>query len=486
LFHKCPLPFNPKLITTRKLTTPSFRIKAKGFLKSYFFANLYNNLKQALQTESSLCLQPAKRSTMPIALSFENHLAFARQMDASDPLQDFKQAFHFPQKAGKDVIYFCGNSLGLQPRRTAAAVQVELQSWQELAIEGYFAGPNPWLYYQDYCKQSLSKLMGCHTHEVTVMNALTVNLHLMMLSFYKPTPARYKIMMEAGAFPSDQYAVETQVKHYGFDPDDAIIEISPRAGEKLLRTADILEAIEANKDSLALTLFSGMNYYTGQLYDMRSITAAAHKVGAIVGFDLAHVAGNIPVKLHDDGVDFAVWCSYKYLNAGPGAIGGVYVHEKHAANPSTPRLGGWWGNDERTRFKMEKGFEPKPDASGWCMSTSQVFNTVALKASLELFDEAGIDRLREKSKQLTAYLEYLLQQLPHLNCEIITPSNPDERGAQLSFYFNEKGKEIHDKMIEEGIIVDYREPGVIRVAPAPLYCSFEDVFRFYEILRDRF
>lgn len=419
-------------------------------------------------------------------LAFEPTADFALRMDAADPLQDFKKAFHFPQKNGKPVIYFCGNSLGLQPIAAANAIQTELDSWQQLAVGGYFAGSNPWLYYADYCKPMLAKLVGAATHEVTVMNALTVNLHLLMLSFYKPTSHRFKIMMEAGAFPSDQYAVETQVKHYGLDPETAIVEVAPRDGEKILRTQDVVDAIAQEGDALALLMFSGINYYTGQLYDMAAITQAGHAAGAMVGFDLAHVTGNVPMQLHEWNVDFAAWCSYKYLNAGPGAVGGVFVHEKHAQNVQLGRLGGWWGNDEKTRFKMEKGFVPKADASGWCMSTSQVFNTVCLKASLEMFEQAGIERLRAKSRQLTAYLEYLLQQLPNLAFEIITPANPDERGAQLSLYFKENGRAIHDAMHEAGIIVDYREPGVIRLAPAPLYCSFADVYRFYEILKTQF
>lgn len=423
--------------------------------------------------------------------NFDTQLSLAKEMDAADPLRQWKNEFYFPQKNGNNVIYFCGNSLGLQPKRVNQALQNELQTWQQEAIGGYFGGKNPWLYYHDYCKPALSLMMGCSEHEVTVMNALTVNLHLMMLSFYKPTEKRYKIMMEAGAFPSDQYAIETQVKHYssylnGMNINDSIIEIHPREGEKLLRTEDITAAVNEHGDALALAMFSAMNYYTGQLYDVPAITTAAHKVGAVAGFDLAHVAGNVPMQLHDWNVDFAVWCSYKYLNAGPGAVGGVFVHERHASNAATPRLGGWWGNDEKVRFKMEKGFEPKPDVNGWCLSTSQVFNTVCLKASLEIFEEAGMENIRLKSIRLTAYLEYLLKQLTHLDFEIITPSNAAERGAQLSLFFKERGKEIHDKMNDSGIIVDYREPGVIRVAPAPLYCSYEDVYRFYEILRDQF
>lgn len=421
---------------------------------------------------------------MPVP--FQATREFALEADAADVLAEFKQQFHFPKKNGRDVIYFCGNSLGLQPRNVEQAIQTELTSWREEAVGGYFGGRHPWLYYQEYLKPSLARIVGCLETEVTVMNTLTVNLHLLMLSFYRPTPARYKILMEAGAFPSDQYAVETLVKHYGLEPETAILEIAPREGEKTLRTEDIIATIESQGSSLAMVLFGGINYYTGQLFDLQRITRAAHQVNAIAGFDLAHVVGNTPLLLHEWEVDFAAWCSYKYLNGGPGAVGGAYVHERFATNPQTPRLGGWWGNDEKERFKMEKGFVPKTNASGWNISTAQVFNTVSLKAALELFDKAGMERLRAKSLQLTAYLEYLLHQLPNLAFDIITPTDAAERGAQLSLYFKERGKEIHNKMIESGIIVDYREPGVIRVAPAPMYVSFSDVYRFYEILRDHF
>ena len=325
---------------------------------------------------------------------FSPSLDFARQADTADELAHFKKQFHFPKKKGKDVIYFCGNSLGLQPVNVEAAIQTELTSWKEIAIGGYFGGTNPWLYYNDYLQASLARIAGCKEDEVTVMNTLTVNLHLMLLSFYHPTKQRFKIMMEAGAFPSDQYAIETLVKHFGFDPATTIIEIAPKEGEKILHTADIVAAIEAHGESLAVVMFGGINYYTGQLFDMKRITQAAHEVNAIAGFDLAHVIGNVPLQLHDWAVDFAVWCSYKYLNGGPGAVGGVYVHEYFCNDVRTPRLGGWWGNDEKTRFKMEKGFLPKPNAGGWNISTAQVFNTVCLKASLELFDKAGIKKLR--------------------------------------------------------------------------------------------
>jgi kynureninase len=404
-------------------------------------------------------------------------------MDANDPLARFKSQFHFPKHGGNDVIYFCGNSLGLQPKNVAAAIETELTTWRELAIGGYFGGTNPWLHYQEYTRATLAGMMGAKDNEITVMNALTVNLHLLMLSFYKPTATRFKIIMEAGAFPSDQYAVETLVKHFNLDPETAIIEIKPEAGKKTIENSAIVTAIEAAGDSLAMLLFGGINYYTGQLFDIQLITAAAHKVGAIAAFDLAHVAGNVPMQLNAWNVDFAVWCSYKYLNAGPGAVGGVFVHEKHATNIDTPRLGGWWGNDEATRFKMEKGFIAKPTASGWNMSTAQVFNTVNLKASLTIFEDAGMQNLRNKSIAITGYLAFLLDQLTSLSFTLITPSDPNQRGAQLCLFFEEKGKEIYQKMKDQGIIVDYREPGVIRVAPAPLYCSFKDVYRFYEILK---
>jgi kynureninase len=412
--------------------------------------------------------------------------SFAIEADKNDPLAKYKDRFYFPQHHGKNAIYFCGNSLGLQPKNVAAFIQTELDTWKEIAVGGYFGGTNPWLYYPDQCKPALAKMIGAKDVEVTVMNALTVNLHLMMLSFYKPTTSRYKIMMEAGAFPSDQYAIETLVKHFGLNPSDAIIEIAPKKGEKTLYTKDILDAIETAGDSLAMVIFGGINYYTGQFFDAEKITDKAHTVGAIAGFDLAHVVGNIPLQLHDWKVDFAVWCSYKYLNAGPGAVGGAFVHEIHSGNINTPRLAGWWGNEEKERFKMEKGFIPKANANGWNLSTSQVFNTAALNASLTLFNEVGIETLRKKSILLTSYLEYLLSQLTNISFEIITPSNPSERGAQLSLYFKANGKAIHSKLMESGVIVDYREPGVIRVAPAPFYCSFEDVYRFYEIIKDNF
>lgn len=418
--------------------------------------------------------------------NFEASLNFAQKLDQQDPLAHYKSLFYFPQHNDQPAIYFCGNSLGLQPTTVADAIETELNTWKNMAVGGYFNGANPWLNYQEYLKPSLAKLVGAKEMEVSAMNALTVNLHLLMLSFYRPTNERFKIIMEAGAFPSDQYAVETLVKHFGLNPDEAIIEIAPLEGKKTLSTTQIIDAIFQAGDSLAMVMFGGINYYTGQFFDLKAITEAAHKVGAIAGFDLAHVTGNIPLHLHDWNVDFAAWCSYKYLNAGPGAVGGYFIHEKHASNQNIHRLAGWWGNDEKLRFKMEKGFIPKTNASGWNISTAQVFNMIGLKASLEIIDQAGIDRMRAKSIILTAYLSYLLNQLDRISFEIITPEDFEQRGAQLSLYFKEKAKEIHNKLIDNGVIVDFREPGVIRVAPAPLYCSFEDVFKFYEILKNNF
>ncbi|NNV57435.1 kynureninase [Limnovirga soli] len=416
-------------------------------------------------------------------MQFQNSLSFAQSLDAADALAPYRGQFYFPQHNDRDVIYFCGNSLGLQPKNVAAAIEIELATWRNLAIEGYFKGPHPWLHYHEFLRGSLAQIVGAKPEEITVMNALTVNLHLMMLSFYQPTAQRYKIIMEAGAFPSDQYAIETQVKHHGFRPDDAIIEIAPRPGEKLISQEDILTAIEANSTSLAMVVFGGINYYTGQLFNIEAITAAAHKAGAIAGWDLAHVTGNVPTQLHQWNVDFAVWCSYKYLNAGPGAAAGVFVHEHYAQQTQLPRLAGWWGNDESTRFKMEKGFFAKPNASGWNLSTTPVFNMVALKASLQLFDAAGMQNLRNKSMLLTNFLAYLLEPLQKNIFSIITPDNEAERGAQLCLFFTKKGRAVYEALLANGIVVDYREPGVIRIAPTPLYCSFTDVYECVQIMQ---
>jgi kynureninase len=416
-------------------------------------------------------------------MKFEAKKQFAKQCDREDPLRKFRKEFYFPGEKKKKSVYLCGNSLGLLSKNVKPAIEQELKDWKNKAIAGYLHAKHPWMYYQHHFNKPLSGIMGTKEHEVTVMNGLTVNLHLLLLSFYQPTQQRFKIIMEAGAFPSDQYAVASQVKFHAFDPQQAIIEVVPAGGQKTLRTEDIIRVIEEHKDTVAIVLFGGINYYTGQLFNIKDITSAAHRAGAYAGFDLAHVAGNVPMHLHDWEVDFAVWCSYKYLNAGPGSVAGIYIHEKFANDLEFRRLAGWWGNEEKTRFQMVRDFTPQPGAAGWSISTAQVFNMVALRASLKIIDKAGIENIRNKSIQLTGYLEYLLGELDNLDFEIVTPANPAERGAQLSLFFRERGKEVHEQMIKEGIVVDYREPGVIRVAPAPLYNSFRDVYRFYEILK---
>jgi kynureninase len=406
-------------------------------------------------------------------------LDLARRQDAADPLKSFREQFIFPQHEGHNAIYLCGNSLGLQPVSTRQALLDELDQWATYGVEGHFMGENPWMYYHKYLTPQSARLVGALPHEVVVMNTLTVNLHLMMVSFYRPTSSRYKIIMEAGAFPSDQYAMETQVRWHGFDPETAIIEIAPRPGEETLRTEDILDTIEQHKNELALTMFGGVNYYTGQWYDMQAITEAAHRAGAYAGFDLAHAAGNVPVQLHDWGADFAVWCSYKYLNSGPGGPSGAFVHERHAASPDLPRFAGWWGHDEKERFKMRKGFKPMYGAEGWQLSNAQIFAFAAHKASLDIFDQAGMAQLRAKSVLLTGFMEQLLREADPDNRQyrIITPTDPEQRGCQLSLLTQENGKALFDRLTQKGIIADWREPNVIRFAPIPLYNSFEDVWQ---------
>lgn len=418
-----------------------------------------------------------------MSATFAATLEYAQSLDRVDVLFPFRERFLFPQHGGRDVYYFCGNSLGLQPKSVKYLMDAELEDWAAHGVEGHFKARNPWFSYHNLFTSRLAKIVGANSNEVVALNTLTVNLHLLMLSFYRPAGGRYKIIMEAGAFPSDQYAVETQVSMYGFDPADAIIEIAPREGSHILEEEDILAAIEQAGSSLALVMMGGVNYYTGQFFDLKRIATAAHKAGAYVGYDLAHAVGNVPLQLHDWNVDFACWCSYKYLNSGPGGVGGIYVHEHHASNPKTFRLAGWWGNDEKTRFKMEKGFVPKPTAESWQMSNAQVFNMVAHHASLDIFEKTSMEALRTKSVQLTAYLEWLLLQVTNLPFEIITPKDKERRGCQLSLLFKDRGREVFDALTAQGVIADWREPNVIRIAPVPLYNTFEDAYRFYEILR---
>jgi kynureninase len=417
-------------------------------------------------------------------MKFENTLAFAKRMDRNDPLKSYRTQFHLPKVNGKTVLYFTGNSLGLQPKAAKKLVNEELEDWAKLGVEGHLHAKRPWLYYHKFMKKALANLVGAKPIEVVSMNQLTVNLHLMMTSFYRPTKARFKIIVEAGAFSSDQYAFESQLKLHGIDPATGLIELTPRAGEFTLRTEDIVKSIEEHRDQLALIIIGALQYYTGQFFNIRVITQAGHKAGAWVGFDLAHAIGNVPLQLHRDEVDFAVWCSYKYLNSGPGGVAGAFIHERHAANFELPRLAGWWGHDERERFQMKKGFKPMVGADGWQLSNYPVLAGSALLASLEIFQKAGIKVLRKKSLLLTSYLYYLLTECdPNFNYfSIVTPNNPDERGCQISILVKKDGRKIFNALTKKGIIADWREPGVIRIAPVPLYNSFEDVFQFSRIL----
>jgi kynureninase len=414
--------------------------------------------------------------------NFENTRAFARSMDEKDPLSSFREKFYIPQHNGQDTIYLTGNSLGLQPKTVSAYVQQELDDWAKLGVEGHFHAKNPWMPYHEIFPKQLSKIVGSLEKEIVVMNQLTVNLHLLMVSFYRPTSRRHKIICEAQAFPSDQYAIESQVKFHGFDPGGSIIEIAPRAGEYSIRTEDILDAINAHNDSVALVLLGGVNYYSGQLFDIPTITTAAHNTGAIAGFDLAHAAGNVELKLHEWNVDFACWCSYKYLNSGPGGVAGVFIHEQHIRNESLPRFAGWWGNNKETRFKMEKKFDPIPTAEGWQLSNAPVLSMAAHKASLDIFEEAGMERLHQKRKTLSAFLHFVLNEgnkvAENRSVQLITPDNENERGCQVSLLVKENGRAIFEKLIRQGVVADWREPNVIRVAPVPLYNTFEDAWRF--------
>lgn len=414
-------------------------------------------------------------------IQFENNIAFAGAMDEVDELKDFRNEFLIPQHAGQDAIYLCGNSLGLQPKAARKYLDAQLSTWQTHAVEGWFQGDAPWLDYHKLLAGPLSRIVGATAQEVSVMNSLTVNLHLLFVSFYQPDHKRYKILMEGGAFPSDQYAVESQVRFNGYNPQDAIIELYPREGETYLRTFDIIQKINEHADELALVLFGGVNYYTGQFFDLKAITQAAHQVGAYAGFDLAHAAGNVPLQLHHWDVDFACWCSYKYMNSGPGGISGIFVHEKHFDNPYLNRFAGWWGYRQDTRFKMTPGFQPERGADGWQVSTSPILLMAVHHASLEIFERAGMARLRAKSEKLTAYLEFLInginQEKGFELFKILTPEAAHERGCQLSIVCRENGKAIFDKLAENGVIGDWREPDVIRLSPVPLYSSFRDVFR---------
>lgn len=422
-----------------------------------------------------------------LEIELKNTIDYAQFLDEQDPLKEFRNKFYIPLVNGKEAIYFTGNSLGLQPKTAQDYVLNEMENWANFGVEGHHHGKNPWIKYHEMFPALLSKIIGAKEEELVVMNQLTVNLHLLMTSFYRPTKERFRIICEAKAFPSDQYAITSQVKLHGFDPDNAIIEISPRDGEFNIRTEDILAVIHQYKDTVALVLFGGVNYYSGQVFDMPAITKAAQDAGAYCGFDLAHAAGNVHLNLHDWNVDFACWCSYKYMNSGPGGVAGVFINERHITNVSLPRLAGWWGHDKESRFKMEKEFIPIPTAEGWQLSNTNIISMAVHKASLDVFEEAGMERIIQKSKALTGYLFFILDEINKLSAEkfidIITPRNENEHGCQVSMLMLKNGKKVFEELKKQSVIADWREPNVIRIAPVPLYNSFEDIFRFGEILR---
>jgi kynureninase len=411
--------------------------------------------------------------------NYEVGADFAARMDGDDPLASFRARFFFPKTAsGTDCIYLCGHSLGLQPKRTKDYIEQELRDWADLGVEGHFHARNPWMPYHRLLTEQTAALVGAKPEEVVVMNSLTVNLHLMMLSFYRPTRQRHKIMVERGAFPSDQYAVKSQIKVHGYDPELALIEVTPRAGEFCVRDEDVEELIEREGDTIALILLGGVNYATGQAFDMQRITAHGHARGFVVGFDLAHAAGNLPLRLHEWGPDFAVWCSYKYLNGGPGCVGGCFVHERHARAWELPRYAGWWGHDEKLRFEMGPDFQPMAGAEGWQLSNPPILALAPLRASMEIFHEAGMGQLRAKSIALTGYLEFLLEEIASPKFSIVTPHDAERRGAQISLRIRDKGKAFCEELACAGVIGDWREPDILRVAPVPLYNSYQDVYEF--------
>lgn len=415
---------------------------------------------------------------------YKDTLEYAIQQDKEDKLSFLREQFHIPKnKEGKDWLYFTGNSLGLQPKRTNKYIQQELDDWAKYGVEGHFKGETPWLPYHEFLTEKMAKIVGAKPLEVVVMNTLTTNLHLLMVSFYRPTEKKYKIVIESDAFPSDRYAVQSQLKFHGFDNEEGLIEWKPREGEELLRIEDLEEIVSEQGDEIALLLIGGVNYYTGQFLDLKRIAQIGHKKECVVGIDLAHGAGNISPELHESGVDFAAWCTYKYLNSGPGSLAGLFVHEKHAKNTTLPRFAGWWNHNKETRFNMRQPFDVMHGAEGWQLSNPPILSMAAIRASLDMFDEVGMHVLREKSERLTGYFEYLINQIDSEGIKIITPSNPKERGCQLSIQVKNADKRLHKTLTDNNVITDWREPDVIRCAPVPMYNSFLDVFRMVEILR---
>ena len=415
------------------------------------------------------------------SITFDTSASFAAEMDARDPLAAFRQQFHIPPGPdGNPSIYLCGHSLGLQPKRAYAYIDQELEHWATMGVEAHFRGRDPWMPYHRLLTDNMAGIVGAKPIEVVVMNSLTMNLHLMMVSFYRPTARRYKILVEAGAFSSDQYALASQIRFHGFDPATALIELTPRAGEASIRPEDIDALLEREGSAIALVLLGGVNYATGQLFDMEAITRAGHAQGCVVGFDLAHAAGNVPLRVHDWDVDFAVWCNYKYLNGGPGCVGGCFVHERHAQAFDLPRFAGWWGHDQESRFLMGPDFHPMPGAEGWQLSNPSIMSMAPLRASLEIFATARMQQLREKSESLTSYLEFLLDQHASESFTVLTPRAPDCRGAQLSIRIRKGGRFICDRLVAQGTLCDRREPDILRVAPVPLYNTYSEVHRFVD------
>jgi kynureninase len=409
---------------------------------------------------------------------------YAKAQDQKDPLANYREKFHIPKNTdGKEWLYFTGNSLGLQPKQTKNHIQQELDDWAKLGVEGHFEAKNPWMPYHEFLTETMAEIVGAKPIEVVIMNTLTTNLHLLMVSFYQPTNTKYKIIIESDAFPSDRYAVETQLQFHGFDPSESLIEWSPRDGETLLNIEDLESILKTQGNEIALLLIGGVNYYTGQYLNLKRIAELGHQKGCKVGIDLAHGVGNIQPKLHESGVDFAAWCTYKYMNSGPGSLGGIFVHERYAHDTSLKRFAGWWSQNKETRFDMRQPLDITPGAEGWQLSNPPILSMAAIKASLELFSEVGMQALRDKSIQLTGYLEYLILKLDNKNISIITPKDPEERGCQLSIQVKNANKSLHTKLTEAHVITDWRTPNVIRCAPVPFYNSFEDVYRMVEILK---
>lgn len=420
-------------------------------------------------------------------MQFENSLSFALSLDAQDELKPIRDKFFIPKHNGKDAIYLCGNSLGLQPKSVKQHIQTELDDWATLGVEGHLQGKNPWYYYHHFTQESLAKLTGAQANEVVAMGSLTNNLHLLLISFYQPTKTRYKILIENRPFPSDTYAIKSQINLHGFNEADALIEMPLKPGQYCNTTQEILDTIALHKDELALVILGGVNFYTGQLFDMQAITKAAHSVGAYCGFDLAHGMGNATLQLHDWQVDFACWCSYKYLNSGPGSVAGIFVHSIHHNNAKLPRLNGWWGHNEKDRFKMEPDFDSMNTAEAWQLSNAPVLTLAAHKAALEIFDEVGIEKIHHKRDLLSNYFYFLIKEIENKYAdifEVITPNEPSERACQVSLLFKSKGRMVFDALTNQGVIADWREPGVIRMAAVPLYNTFEDVYTVSTIINN--